>query len=88
MPSQIFLYWHKLFDFRLILSITAHCIFAVEPSVGARWKGILIENIYKNKKTKNCPKIIFLIFFKHDKLVENYHLLLPSKPLEGDFCCL
>jgi hypothetical protein len=34
------------------------------------------------------PKNQFLIFFKLNKLVEDYHLLLPSKPLEGDFCCL
>jgi hypothetical protein len=33
-------------------------------------------------------KSIFLIFFKRGKLVEDYHLFLSSKPLEGDFCCL
>jgi hypothetical protein len=34
------------------------------------------------------PKKIFLIFFKFDKLAEDYHLLLSSKPLEGDIFCL
>jgi hypothetical protein len=36
----------------------------------------------------NCPKTVFLIFFKLYKLLEDYHLLLLSKLLEGDFCCL
>jgi hypothetical protein len=44
-------------DFRVILSITAQSIFAVEPSVWARWKGILIENITKIKKQQQ------LLFF-------------------------
>jgi hypothetical protein len=55
---------------------------------------------YKNKKQEKqlffylgslkmeLPKSVFLIFFKLGKLVEDYQLLLPSKPLEGDFCCL
>jgi hypothetical protein len=73
----------------------------VEPSAWARWKGILIENIPKNSNSNNdfffylgslnmeLPKKKgFFIFFKLCKLVEDYHLLLPSKPLEGDFCCL
>jgi hypothetical protein len=34
------------------------------------------------------PKKVFLIVFKFDQLVEDYHLLLPSKPLEGDIFCL
>jgi hypothetical protein len=36
----------------------------------------------------NYPKRVFLIFLKLSTLIENYHLLLPSKSLEGDFCCL
>jgi hypothetical protein len=36
-------------DFRLILSITAQSIFAVEPSAWTRSKGILIENIIPNQ---------------------------------------
>jgi hypothetical protein len=40
-------------DFRLILSITAQSIFAVELSVWARWKGILIDNITKIKNNNN-----------------------------------
>jgi hypothetical protein len=90
-----------LLDFQLILSITAQSIFAVEPSAWARLKGILIENLTKieNKKNNNnnflfylgslkmeLPKNLFLILFKLGKLVEDYHLLLPLKPLEGDFC--
>jgi hypothetical protein len=55
---------------------------------------------YKNKKTTTTffslevtengitQKKVFLIFFKLGKLVDDYHLLLPSKPLEDDFCCL
>jgi hypothetical protein len=34
------------------------------------------------------PKNVFLIFFKLGKKVEDYHLLLTSKPLEVNFCCL
>jgi hypothetical protein len=53
-PSQNYLLRHKLFEFprisRVKLSITAQSMFAVEPSVWARWKGILIENITKIKK--------------------------------------
>jgi hypothetical protein len=37
----------------VILSITAQSIFAVEPSVWANWKGILIENITKKKENNN-----------------------------------
>jgi hypothetical protein len=29
-----------------------------------------------------------LIIIKLGKLIEDYYLLLPSKPLEGDFCWL
>jgi hypothetical protein len=36
----------------------------------------------------NDPKTVFLIFFKLDKLVEDYQVLLPSKQLKVDFCCL
>jgi hypothetical protein len=39
-------------DVRLILSVTAQSIFAVEPSAWERWKGILRENITKTTKTK------------------------------------
>jgi hypothetical protein len=54
----------------------------------------------KYKKNKNyffllgvtengiTQKKVFLIFFKLDKLVEDYHSLLSSKPLEYDFCGL
>jgi hypothetical protein len=41
----------SLLDFRLILSITAQSIFAVEPSAWARWIGISIENFTKIKTT-------------------------------------
>jgi hypothetical protein len=40
-------HFSSFLDFRLIFSITTQSIFAVEPSVWARWKGILIENITK-----------------------------------------
>jgi hypothetical protein len=72
----------------------------VEPSAWARWKGILIENITKIRKTttiffyllgvteNGITQKTFLIFFKLGKLIEDYHLLLPSKPLEDEFCCL
>jgi hypothetical protein len=33
-------------------------------------------------------KPYFYYFFKLGKLVEDYHLLLPLKTLEGGFCCL
>jgi hypothetical protein len=60
------------------------------------------SQFYKNKKTttttKNIllgvtenritQKNIFLIFFKFDKLAEDCHLRLLSKPLEGDIICL
>jgi hypothetical protein len=42
-----------MLDFRLILSITAQLIFAVEPTIWARWKGILIDNITKIKNNNN-----------------------------------
>jgi hypothetical protein len=72
----------------------------VVESAWACWKGILIENFKKIKKqekqqqlffllgvTENgiTQKNVFLILFKFDKLAEDYHLLLSSKPLEGDF---
>jgi hypothetical protein len=84
-------------DFRLILSITAQSIFAAEPSSWARWKGISIDNFTKMKNNNNIflfyfgllkwnyPKNVFLIFFKFGQLVEDYHLPLPSKPLEGEY---
>jgi hypothetical protein len=59
-----------------------------------RWKGFLIENITNTRKctttTQNgiSQNSVFLIFFKLGKLVEDYHLLLSSKPLEGDFIFL
>jgi hypothetical protein len=34
-------------------------IFAVEPSAWARWKGILIENITKNKKNNTTTITTF-----------------------------
>jgi hypothetical protein len=53
------------------------------------------RDYYKNIKQSDLgslkmelPKKVILIFFKLGKLVEDYHLLLPSKPLEDDFCCL
>jgi hypothetical protein len=59
----------------------------------APWKGILIKNITKQQQYQhfftwghskwNNPKIVFSIIFKLGKLVEDYHLLLPSIPLEG-----
>jgi hypothetical protein len=59
----------------------------------ARWKGLLIKKYYKiRKKNYNFfyPNLFFFIFFQLGKMkmVEDYHLLLLSKPLEGDFCCL
>jgi hypothetical protein len=86
-------------NFRLILSITAQSIFTVEPSAWARWKCILIENITKIKNNNNFffftwghwkwsyPKSKFLIFFKFGKLVEDYLLLFPSKPLVVNIFC-
>jgi hypothetical protein len=80
--------------------IPAQSIFAVEPGAWSRWKGILIENIIIIKNNNNnfifylrslkmeFLKKVFLIFFKVSKLVDDYHLLLPSKPLEGYFCSL
>jgi hypothetical protein len=32
--------------------------------------------------------MVFLIFFKLDKLVEDYQLIFPSEPFDVDFCCL
>jgi hypothetical protein len=46
-------------DFRLLLSITAQTILAVEPT--ARWEGILIENITKIKNKKNNNNIFFFL---------------------------
>jgi hypothetical protein len=67
----------------------------VEPNAWALWKGNLIENLKKQHQlfqlgvTENgISQNRFLIFFKLGKLVEEYYILLPSKPLEGDFCCL
>jgi hypothetical protein len=74
-------------DFRLLLSITAQSIFAVEPTVSARWKGISIDNFtkIKNKKNNNIifvllgvtengitQKNIFLIFFKIMQIICNF----------------
>jgi hypothetical protein len=39
----------RFLDSRLILSISAQSIFAVEPSVWARWTGILTEKIKKKQ---------------------------------------
>jgi hypothetical protein len=89
-------------DLQLILSITVQSIFAVEQSSWARWKDISKDNFTKIKnKIKQQQqffyvgslkmellKKVFLIFFKYDKLAEDYHLLLSSKPLEGDIFCL
>jgi hypothetical protein len=86
----------RFFDSWRILSIAAQSIFAVEPKLGR------FEKINKKTTTTtttffwltwghwkwNYPKSLFLIFFKFDKLVKNYQLLLPSKPLDADFCCL
>jgi hypothetical protein len=47
-------------DFRLILSITAQSIFAVEPSVWARWKDILLDIITKIKNNNNSNNFFFL----------------------------
>jgi hypothetical protein len=43
---------------------------------------------YSGSLKMELPKIVFLIFFKLDKLVEDFHLFCPSKPLEVNFCCL
>jgi hypothetical protein len=63
----------------------------VEPSARARWKGILKESIEKIKTTTFFENGITqkpFFIFKLDKLVENYYLLFPLKPLEDDFDCL
>jgi hypothetical protein len=67
-------------DFRLILSITAQSIFAIEPS--ARWKGILKENFTKIKNNNNNTFLVLLgvtengitqkIFFKYFSNLVNW----------------
>jgi hypothetical protein len=49
-----------LLDFRLILSIAAQSIFAIEPSGWACWKGITIDNLKKRKKQQQQ---IFCLFY-------------------------
>jgi hypothetical protein len=46
------------------------------------------KKILQKKTTKTLLKKIILIFVKLSKLVEDYHFLLSSKPLESNFCCL
>jgi hypothetical protein len=59
-------------------------IFAVKPSAWVRFILFLLG------KTEygTTQKKVFVIFFKLSKLVEDYQLLLPSNPLDGDFCGL
>jgi hypothetical protein len=52
-------HFSSFLDFRLILYITAQTIFAVEPSAGARWKGISIDHFTKIKNKKNNNNNIF-----------------------------
>jgi hypothetical protein len=44
---------------RDVLYFIAQSIFAVEPSAWARWKGILIKNILKNKRSNNNNIFLF-----------------------------
>jgi hypothetical protein len=62
-------------DFRVILSITAQSIFALEPSVWARWKGILRENITKIKNKKNNNNN-FLFFYLGSLKIELPKILI------------
>jgi hypothetical protein len=41
----------------------------------------VLLGVTENRITQNY---VFFIFFKFGKVVEDYHLLFPSKPLEGD----
>jgi hypothetical protein len=40
--------------------------------------------VTENGTQKTLPLNVFLIFFKLGKVVEDYHFLLLSKPLEGE----
>jgi hypothetical protein len=96
------LYRHRLFEFPRFSSYTFHhssvnfC--GRTKCLGALKRYFNREYNKKQEKQQqpffftwghlkwNYPINIFLIFFKLRKLVEDYYLLLPSKPLEGDFC--